>query len=208
MDIVELTPFLVIILIVIFFVGIVGVIVYSEYSYSISQKKRATALATIVHGIATISNQGNSEIEGVFQNAKFRIYYPCPGKKNQEPSVLIVLIFTARRFFQLELRRENWDTRISKRIGFVRNEVEVGDKEFDSAFLLLTPDRERCKEYFSGQDKRSLIRTIYDQGYTLAFSDEGILMTIPLQKRVPLPAIDTLQLKLAFDYLRLLIDDN
>ena len=203
MDIVELIPIIFILLIIMIFVGLVGGIAYSEF---ITQKKRIKALAPIVHGIATISHQGSTEIEGVFQDAKFRTYYLGPNKN--QPFFLKMFMFTARRFFQLDLRRENWDTRISKRIGFVRDEVEVGDEKFDAAFLLLTAARDRCKKYFSDQDKRTLLKIIYDQGYTLAFSDEGILMTIPLQKGVPLPAIDTLQLKLAFESLRLLIDDN
>jgi hypothetical protein len=201
MVIAEHGPTILILLLIMIGVGLVGGMAYSDFIY---HKKRIKALAPIVHGIATISHQGSTKIEGVFQDAKFWTYYV--GNKNR-PFVLKIVMFTARRFFHLDLRRENWDTRISKRLGWLRGKVEVGDEKFDSAFLLLTEARDRCKEYFSDQDKRTLLKTIYDQGYTLAFGDEGIAMTIPLQKRVP-PAIDTLQLKLAFESLRLLIDDN
>jgi len=191
---------------IVLFVGLLFVVLIPWLIMEINRdKKRIKALAPVVLNIATISKQSNSQIEGVFRHAGFSIKYLGPN--DGQPFVLNMFMYSARPFFYLDLRKENFDTRISKKIGFVR-EVEVGDEEFDAAFLLRTEARDRCKVYFSDEAKRTLVSTMYSLGYTLAFSTQGILMTIPLQTNTPLPAIDQKKLSKCLESLRLLIDDN
>jgi hypothetical protein len=85
----------------------------------------------------------------------------------------ITIVVPVKPSFTLSLRKENWDTNVSKKIGMA-TELEIGVPDFDAEFFIQTKDPTSCRNFLSVPRHRAAIRHIYQQGYTLAFTRNQI----------------------------------
>lgn len=69
----------------------------------------------------------------------------------------------------MSLRKENFDTRLSERIGLTR-ELETGIPEFDAAYFIRTSDQSDCRIFLSNATHRAAITKISDKGFGLIFT--------------------------------------
>lgn len=75
--------------------------------------------------------------------------------------------------FSLSLRKENFDTRISKKIGFVKD-AEIGIEEFDNEFLIVTNNNLICRSYLTNDQVREKIKSILERGWRFGILDGRI----------------------------------
>ncbi|GAH32077.1 unnamed protein product, partial [marine sediment metagenome] len=83
--------------------------------------------------------------------------------------------------FRLSLRKEDWSTKISKRIGLARK-ITLNISEFDEKFFIQTNDRLNCVTYLTDSRNREIIEKICDKGWILVFGRKEIVVTKNLSK--------------------------
>ncbi len=123
------------------------------------------------------SSFGTPRVEGHYQDVGFRVLYEH-GMQNS-PAVLRVRILKAPGF-ALGFRREGLDTKLSKRIGLMKD-LKIGVPDFDDEFFIETSDRTRCLAYLSGSENRDSIRRIYGLGWRARFDKDWLELSKSLR---------------------------
>lgn len=116
---------------------------------------------------------GRFTIQGQHHGIPYRLSFSGGG--GHQPMPYITLVVPVRPSFTLSLRKENLDTRLSKRIG-IASELEIGVPDFDAEYYIRTNDPTSCREYLSQANHREAIKEIHRLGFVLAFTRKHILL--------------------------------
>jgi hypothetical protein len=113
-------------------------------------------------------------MQGSHHDVPYELRYYGGGNPQQGGSSgSITISVPVKPLFTLSLRKEDFDTKLSKKIGMA-TELEIGVPDFDAEFFIRTNDPTNCRLFLSVPKHRAAIRHIYQQGYTLAFTRRRI----------------------------------
>lgn len=140
--------------------------------------EKFTEIATRINGSAKNSFAGSPSITGNYNGTPVKIKYIPVTQYN--PSSLRI-DFLKKPLFRLSLRKEDWSTKISKRIGLARK-ITLNISEFDEKFFIQTNDRLNCATYFADSRNREIVEKICDKGWILVFGRKEIVVTKNLSK--------------------------
>ena len=155
-------------------IPIVGLVVLGRKKKTAN--KHFTQVAASLGGRRTRCSVFNDtySMQGRHHNVPFELrYHGGNNRGGGSSSGSITIVVPVEPSFTLSLRKENWDTNVSKKIGMA-TELEIGVPDFDAEFFIQTKDPTSCRNFLSVPKHRAAIRHIYQQGYTLAFTRNQI----------------------------------
>jgi len=136
----------------------------TQLADSLGGRKHASALNALP------ASTGRYSIQGCHQGVSYQLNYR--GFRDSR-AARVTLVIPLTPMFTLSLQKENWDTKLSKRIGMA-TELEIGVPDFDEEFFIRTNDPMTCRNYLSAPDRRAAIRHIDRAGFRLTFTRKNI----------------------------------
>lgn len=174
--------------IITFILSVLGVIVAGAIVVSlirwiaIKLRKRLiekfTEIAARINGSLRASFLGSPSIGGSYKGIPVKIKY-LPASEDEPPTLRID--FLKKPLFRLTLKREDWSTRIDKKIGLARK-TTLNIPDFDEKFFIQTNDKLNCATYLADSRNREIIEKIYEKGWRLNFGKREIVVTKSLSK--------------------------
>jgi len=162
--------------------GILGVLVAFGMVFLILKsttkgvKERFESIANSVNGELKPSRFGVPQIQGNYEDIPFRIKYEH-GSQGSPSRIRIEVL--QKPPFELSLRRESADTKISKKIGIAK-EMQIGIPDFDEQFFIQTNDKIRCQGYLGDSKIRETIKSIFERGGYIRFTRDKVEFSKPL----------------------------
>lgn len=139
-----------------------------------SAANRFAQLAASFGGRAHRSFFNNTySVQGRHHGVPYELMYYGGKMKGGVRPAAITIVVPVKPLFTLSLRKEDLDTKLSKKIGMAI-ELEIGVPDFDDEFFIRTNDPTSCRSFLSVPKHRTAIRHIYQQGYALAFTRKRI----------------------------------
>jgi hypothetical protein len=117
---------------------------------------------------------GQFNIRGRHHGVPYQLTYSGGDRYNRMPRIKLVI--PVKPSFTLSLRKEDFDTRLSKQIGMA-TELEIGVPDFDAEYYIRTNDPTNCRNFLLIPKHRKAIRHIHRTGFMLAFTRKHILLS-------------------------------
>lgn len=112
----------------------------------------------------------NQIIEDQFNNIPYVIKYLL-----NRYSSAFQIEFHVKPPFKLSIRKENIDTRISKKIGLVK-EIKINVPDFDNKYLILSDDKMLSEQYLYNPRIREIIEYIDSKGWNMRFKKTHVYL--------------------------------
>jgi len=162
--------------------GILGVLVAFGMVFLILKsvtkgiKEKFETIANSINAELKPSPFGVPQIQGNYEGSPFRIKYEH-GSKGSPSRIRIEIL--QKPPFELSLRTESADTKISKKIGLAK-EMQIGVPDFDEQFFIKSNDKVRCQSYLGDSKVRETIKSIFERGGHIRFTKDKVEFSKPL----------------------------
>jgi hypothetical protein len=142
-------------------------------------KRKFLEIAPLVNGRVETSVFGTPRVQGIYGDTPFGIRYERGSRSS--PAKVVVELHRGVPF-KLLLRKESLDTRLSKKLGLLK-EMQLGIPDFDESVFIQTDDAARTQAFLGDHGTREVIKEIHDRGCSLGFTAERIQLTRPLRAK-------------------------
>ncbi|HNQ34890.1 MAG TPA: hypothetical protein PKN80_02375 [bacterium] len=135
-------------------------------------RARFNSLAASLNGRVKSVLGLNFSLGADYRGLPIQITY-SPGDNNRPPSLAIA----ARRRppFRFRLQKQDWNTRLSSRLGLARG-FKSTDPDFDQRFFASTGDRNRCAVFLADVRNRSELEALAEAGWQVEFGRRQALI--------------------------------
>ena len=142
-------------------------------------------LSTILDGELIHNKWGYPQIRVERQGLPITVTYMSGGKYGSAKLRLDVLI---KPYFKLQISRENFDTRISKKLRMLK-EIKISVEDFDNKFLIKTDDENQCRNFLSAAATREAINRLDKLDGSIALNKDGLVVLKELRSQQPLTSL-------------------